>query len=54
MLQWRDSPSYFIVNGDKIDNKEDIAKNFNSFFHNIDPTFSEKSLQYNNKTIKQS
>ena len=31
----KEFPSYFIINGDKIDNKEDIANNFNSFFQKI-------------------
>ena len=42
----KDFPSYFIINGDKIDNKEDIANNFNSFFQNIGPTFSANIPQH--------
>ena len=30
-------PAYFVIIGDKIDNKEDNTNNFNSFFHNISP-----------------
>ena len=36
----KDFPSYFIINGDKIDNKDDIANNFNSFSrwrHQMEP-----------------
>ena len=44
-------PSYFIINGDKIDNKEDIANNFNSFFQNIGPALSANT-QHKNITIK--
>ena len=45
-------PSYFIINGDKFDNKDDIANNFNSFFQNIGPTFSANIPQHKDKTIK--
>ena len=45
-------PSYFIINGDKIDNKEDIANNFNSFFQIIGPTFSANIPQHKDKTIQ--
>ena len=31
----KEFPSYFIMDGDKFDNKEDIANNFNSFFFKI-------------------
>ena len=44
--------SYFIINGDKIDNKEDIANNFNSFFQNIGPTLSANIPLHKNITIK--
>ena len=44
--------SYFVINGDKIDNKEDIANNFNSFFQNIGPTLSANIPQHKNITIK--
>ena len=30
-------PAYFVIIGDKIDNKEDNTNNFNSFYHNISP-----------------
>ena len=40
------------MNGDKIDNKEDIANNFNSFFQNIGPTLSANIPQHKNITIK--
>ena len=48
----KEFPSYFIINGDKIDNKEDIANNFNSFFPNIGPTLSANIPQHKNITIK--
>ena len=48
----KEFPSYFIINGDKIDNKEDIANNFNSFFQNIGPTLSANIPQHKNITIK--
>ena len=49
----KDFPLYFIINGAKIDNKEDIANiNFNSFFQNIGPTFSANISQHKDKTIK--
>ena len=48
----KDFPSYFIINGDKSDNKEDIANNFNSFFQNIGPTLSANIPQYKDKTVK--
>ena len=38
-------PSYLILNGDKIDNKEDIA---NTFFQNIGPTLSANIPQQKN------
>ena len=47
----KEFPSY-IINGDKIDNKEDIANNFNSFFQNIGPTLSANIPQHKNITIK--
>ena len=37
-----------------INNKEDIANNFNSFFQNIGPTLSAIIPQHNNITIKHS
>ena len=43
--------SYFIINGDKIANKEDFANNFNSFFQNIGPTFSANFPLHKEKTI---
>ena len=48
----KEFPSYFIINGDKIDNKEDIANNFNSFSQNIGPTLSTNIPQHKNITIK--
>ena len=48
----KEFPSYFIINGDKIDNKEDIANNFNSFFQNIGPALSANIPQHKNITIK--
>ena len=48
----KEFPSYFIINGDKIDNKEDIANNFNSFFQNIGPTLSGNIPQHKNIIIK--
>ena len=48
----KEFPPYFIINGDKIDNKEDIANNFNSFFQNIGPTLSANIPQHKNITIK--
>ena len=45
-------PSYFKINGDKIDNKEDIANHFNTFFQNIGPTLSANIPQHKNITIK--
>ena len=48
----KEFPSYFIINGDKIDNKEDIANNFNSFFQNIGPALSSNIPQHKNITIK--
>ena len=49
----KEFPSYFIINGDKIDNKEDIANNFNSFFQNICPTLCKHSptRKHNYKNI---
>ena len=41
-----------MIIGDKIDNKEDIANNFNSFFQNIGPTLSANIPQHKNITIK--
>ena len=41
-----------MINGDKIDNKEDIANNFNSFFQNIGPTLSANIPQHKNIAIK--
>ena len=48
----KEFPSYFIINGDKIDNKEDISNNFNSFFQNIGPNLSANIPQHKNITIK--
>ena len=48
----KEFPSYFIINGDKIDNKEDIVNNFNSFFQNIGPTLSANIPQHKHITIK--
>ena len=48
----KEFPSYFIINGDKIDNKEDIANNFNYLFQNIGPTISANIPQHKNITIK--
>ena len=45
-------PSYFIINGDKIDNKEDIANKFNYFFQNIGPNFSADIHQHKDQTIR--
>ena len=45
-------PSYLIVNRDKIDNKDDIANNYNSFFQNFGPTLSANIPQHKNTTIK--
>ena len=47
----KDFPSYFIINGDKIDNKEDIGNNFNYFFQNIGPTISANIPQHKDNTI---
>ena len=44
--------SYLIINGDKNDNEENIANNFNSFFQNIDPTLSANIPQHKNITVK--
>ena len=54
MWQQKWFPSYFLINGDKIDNKEDIANNINSFFQNIGPTLSASIPQHKNITIKHS
>ena len=48
----KEFPSYFIINEDKIDNNDDIANNFNSFFQNIGPTLSTNIPQHKNITIK--
>ena len=48
----KEFPSYFIINGDKIDNEEDIAKSFNPFFQNIGRTLSANIPQHKNITIK--
>ena len=48
----KDFPSYFIINGDKIDNKEDIGNNFNYFFQNIGPTISANIPQHEDNIIK--
>ena len=48
----KEFPSYFMINGDKIDNKEDIANNFNSFFQNIGQTLSANIPQHKNIAIK--
>ena len=48
----KEFPSYCIIIGDKIDNKEDIANNFNFFVQNIGPTLSANIPQHNNLTIK--
>ena len=45
-------PSYFTINGDKIDNKEDIANNFNSSFFYIGPILSASIPQHKIITIK--
>ena len=45
-------PSYFKINGEKIDNKEDIANHFNTFFQNNGPTLSANIPQHKNITIK--
>ena len=44
--------SYLIVNGDRLDNKEYFANNFNSFFQNFSPTFYAIILHHINKIIK--
>ena len=46
----KEFPSYFIINGDKIDNKKDIGNNFNSFFQNIGPALSANIPQHQNIT----
>ena len=48
----KEFPSYFIISGDKIDNKEDIANNLNSFFQNIGPTLSVNIHQQKSITTK--
>ena len=48
----KEFPSYFIINGDKIDNKEDIANNFNSFFQNTGPTLSANIPQHKKHNYK--
>ena len=48
----KEFPSYFIINGDKIVNKEDTENDFNSFFQNIGSTLSANIPQHKHLIIK--
>ena len=47
-IKYKTNPSHFIINGDKIDNKDDIANNFNSFNQNIGQTLNANIIQEKN------
>ena len=45
-------PSHFIINGNKISDKEFIANNFNSFFANVGPNLSNTIRTNSTKSVK--
>ena len=46
----KDFPSYFTINGDKIDNKEDIANHFNPFFQKYWKQYLKSSIALTQNT----
>ena len=45
-------PSYFLLNGKKITNNNEIAENFNKFFTEIGPSLSNKIVTNSSKSYK--